>query len=62
MAHDFANTEVGDFHFHFIVDQQIRRLKVAVDDFVSMEVSKAVENLTRHVSEFGLRESPVGSE
>ena len=62
MAHDFANTKVGDFHFHFIVDQQIRRLKVAVDDFVSMEVAKAVENLTRHVSEFGLRESPVGSE
>ena len=27
-----------------------------------MEVAKAVENLKRHVNEFGFKETPVGSE
>ena len=29
---------------------------------MSMEVAKAVENLMHHISKFGFRESPMGSE
>ena len=33
-----------------------------MNDFVPMEVAKAVENLMHHISKFGFRESPMGLE
>lgn len=54
--HDFANAEIGDFNLHFLIDQNIGGLQIAVDDFVGVQVFKAAEDLVADFGEEGLGE------
>lgn len=50
-AHDLADAEIGDLDLHLPIHEEIRRLDVAVDDLVAVEVAEAFEHLPRDPGE-----------
>lgn len=51
LRQDSAHTEIGNLDLISIVDQEIRRLDVAVDDAPSVEVSQAGEDLPSQIGD-----------